>query len=333
MEGSSVKQTVNEYKHVYGQLRSKYFWHVGDQRVLMMAASSYIVNSKPFDLERYIELTSYIKKQSPLFSPLRSHQRFITAAMLEQRFDSPEEKFHELTDIYDKLVKSGFRRGPFTYIAALVLLNNDDDGSSHEASIARSLEIYNSMKKNHPFITSKNDYPLSVLLARLEEKTEQLMERIESYYRKLSDNGFRKGNDLQFLSHILSLEKGEDERNYLTDCLHIWDELKKRKIKMKRMHYPAAGLLTLIEPSAAELDKAAQWYEQLNRTKWFKWQRDMNTIMAVNFTVKEKMEEHSVFQAGIHTTMETVIQAQQAAMIAAVTAGSAAGASSSGGNN
>ncbi|WP_158282293.1 DUF4003 family protein [Salipaludibacillus keqinensis] len=322
---------LKEYMDIYKRMRSKHRWQVNDQRTLMIAASFYVVNDSAFHLQDYSDLTDYIKKKSPLFTTMRSYQRFTTAAMLDQRFDHPKEKYLELTDLYEQLVKGGFKRGTFTYIAALVMLAGDSDNSSHKTSIERSLSVYKGMKQHHPFITSKNDYPLSVLLAQLDQDIEPLMNHIEHFYRELNQNGFRKGNDLQFLSHILSIETERTPDDLTNSCVSIWEEFKRRKVKIKPMHYPEIGLLALAHASSDDLNQVEHLVYELNRMKWFKWHRDMNTIMATNFVVREKVDQNELIETGIFTTMETIIQAQQTAMIAAVAGGSAA--ATNGSNN
>lgn len=136
------------------------------------------------------------------------------------------KKFHESIELYEKLVSSGFNRSVFSYIGALVLLTQNETNSNHDESIKRFIQVYNGMKSNHCFLTSSNDYPLAVLLSNLPGSIEELMDRVEGFYEKLNKNGFRRGNDLQFLSHILALEHGMDERKLIERCVLLADEFK-----------------------------------------------------------------------------------------------------------
>jgi len=51
--------------------------------------------------------------------------------------------------------------------------------------------------------------------------------------------------------------------------------------------------------------------------------------MAVSFYVNNKLEHNSLPEAGLHTTLETLLQAQQAVMIATITDTASAANSSS----
>ncbi|MDQ0246119.1 hypothetical protein J2S09_003706 [Bacillus fengqiuensis] len=221
-------------------------------------------------------------------------------------------------------------RGTFTYIAALVMLSNTPDRRNRQECIKKSLAFYKGMKAEHLFLTSSSDYPLAVLLAKAEGSVDELIHHIELFYKKLNKSGFRKGNDLQFLSHILSLGH-ESEADLLVErCTRLFDLFKQSGSKPKAMHYPAVGLLALVDDRASEIETIRQIVHELNSEKGFKWHKDLNFIMASHFVMSEKTKNSSLLEAGIYTTLEALIQAQQAAMIAVV-AGTTTAVDSSGG--
>lgn len=112
-------------------------------------------------------------------------------------------------------------------MSALILLTKYPDEHDHEDKINRALSIYKGMKDKHVFLTSAGDYPLAVLLAGSDMETGELIDYIEAFYQKLNQAGFRKGNDLQFLSHILSLLPERDSDQLVARSLRIYDELTK----------------------------------------------------------------------------------------------------------
>ncbi|WP_181350409.1 DUF4003 family protein [Thalassobacillus sp. CUG 92003] len=330
MVPESVTEKVDRYEDIFEQLKKKLKWQ--DKRSLMVVASMYVLNGKTFNLNQFIDLSDYIKRKAGMFSSLKSAQRFTTAAMLDVRFEQPKEKFHELLSVYDKLVEGKFKRGAFTYIAALVLLTEDQDGSDHQESIQRALTIYKGMQKEHPFITSKGDYPLAVMLANLPGSPDELMNKIETFYEKLDANHFSKGNDLQFLSHILALDERNEAETLVSRSISIFDRFKTSGKKPKSMHYPEIGMLALLGDATKELAIIHEVTETLNASKPFKWYKDENVRMAVNFVISDQMEDADLLETSLYTTMETVIQAQQAAMIAVMAGGAAAASSSNGGS-
>jgi hypothetical protein len=314
----TLQNKVNEYANIYEQLYKSLKWKVSDSRTLMMVASMYVVNQKEFNLQRFLEISEGIKKNVGMFSTLNSPHRFTYAAMLDVRFDNPMEKFFEFLKIYDELIDSKFSRETFTYLCAYLLLVDETSGDLQE-KIDRSVSFYKGMKSNHFFLTSSSDYPLAVLLAHEKGSVEELLETMEHYYEKLAQNGFWKGNDLQFLSHILSLHP--NDKNTVTErCITLLDEFKRRgDIKLRKVHYPVLGLLSFLENGVHELDTIKEIHTHLNKNKLFKWNKEINLIFAVNFVMSEKIENSTLLGTNMYTIIESIIQAQQAVMIATIT--------------
>lgn len=323
-----AKNKMERYTQIYSELRERFRWKVSDPSVLMMVASLYISNNRSFDIERYNDVAEYIKNQSGLFSPLRSQSRFTFAAMLDTRFDNPKEMFPVFIAAYDRLVAGGFSKNIFTYIAAMLLITTDAKDLGSLSELARS--IYKRIREEHLFLTGHSDYPLAVMLAQNDRQTDELIFHMEDLYSRLSQNGFRKGNDLQSMSHILSMNEHSSADDLVAKSSEIFDSMKKEGIKSKAMFYPQIALLTFIEKGTNNLKEIKEIWEQLNAEKAFKWKKDINFMMAVTFVVSDKIEDSSLLQANLSTTIETLIQAQQAASIAAISSAAVASSSTGG---
>ncbi|WP_423408998.1 DUF4003 family protein [Heyndrickxia sp. MSNUG] len=323
-----AKNNMERYTQIYSQLRERYRWKVSNPSVLMMVASLYITNNCNFDIERFNDVAEHIKNESGLFSPLRSQSRFTFAALLDSKCDNPKEMFPLFIAAYDELVSAGFSRNIFTYIAAMLLIPTDAQDLGPLSDRARV--IYKKMREEHLFLTGHSDYPLAVMLAQNDRQTNELIFQMEDLYSKLSQNGFRKGNDLQSMSHILSLHENSSADDLVAKSTEIFNAMKKEGIKPKSMFYPQIALLTFIEKGMNNLTEIKEIWEQLNLVKAFKWKKDINFMMAVTFLISDKIENSSLLQKNLSTTIETLIQAQQAASIAAIS-GAAVASSSSGG--
>ncbi|WP_051359453.1 DUF4003 family protein [Paucisalibacillus globulus] len=319
-----MKTNVEEFVLAYEELKDHMKWKVTDKQILMMIASIYVLNQKPLQIERLLNLSEKIKQQASLFSPLRSYSRFTTAAVLDVNFDHPEEKIQELNDVYELFRKVKFSSGTFTYIAATILLTSG--GNETSETIQKAKVIYDGMKKEHSFLTSSSDYPLATLLAI--ESQPDIISRIEVFYEELSRNGLRKGNDLQFLSHILALGKGIDNKVLMNRAIDIIDSFKHTPLKMKSMYYPIMGMLALLPAKEFSVDSIVSIYEELNKQKEFKWHKDMNFMVSASMFVNEKMGNNQLAEASLSTIVEAVLQAQQAVMIATIAAVSASSANS-----
>ncbi|MCM3409243.1 DUF4003 family protein [Metabacillus litoralis] len=328
MLNSYLENSITNYKSVFTSLKDSYKWHA-DDKILMLVSTMYIINDKNFDIERYSHIADYIKANVGFFSYLKSTQRFTTAATLDLMTSDPKEGFGKLLNIYEKLIQEGFSRTTFTYIAAGTFLKLDD--SKIDVYIKKSFDIFRGMKEKHFFLTGSGDYPLATLLSQTGEEVSCSIERMEKYYQELHKNGFYRGDSLQFLSHILALDPNLEKENLAHKCLDVKELLINNGIKVKTAYYPYVGILALLEQPGNYIQTIKLIYDQLNSDKKFKWQKDINFMVAIVFLLKEKTEFGDLVTTGMITSIESILQAQQAAMIASVSAATAASSSSSGG--
>ncbi|MBS4193588.1 DUF4003 family protein [Lederbergia citri] len=312
---------IDNYIQIFEQLHNEMKWKVSDKKILMMIASLYSMNKKDFQYEHFFKIADEIKKRAGYFSYMRSESRYTAAAILDVNYGDPESKVSSLFELYENMIKEKFNRGIFSYVAASVLLKIAGDRDYHSL-IVKAKEIYNAMKKEHPFLTSAEDYPLAVLLAS--EFSDDVTQRTEYYYEQLNQNGFYKGNNLQFLSHILSLNNEEVEGALLSRTIHVFDSFKEKGLKQKATYYPVMGMLALLPEEELNMEDIKDVYERFNQEKHFKWQKDINLILAVSFFVKDKLKQPNLAETSLYTTIETILQAQQAAMAGSVAAAAAA---------
>ncbi|WP_175987767.1 DUF4003 family protein [Bacillus sp. Marseille-Q1617] len=314
---------TERYKDVYSDLKKRLSWKVTDQRSIMMIASLYVTDNHAFDGVRLEKMADYIKKEVGFFTTLQSHQRYIFAAMLVTRFQHPEETFKAFIETYKALVDEGFSMGAYTYISAMILVSA---GETAEDSSSRAMEVYKRMRKKHFFLTGQSDYPLAMLLAQRTQDTDLLIDHIEYFYDKLNHSGFYKGNDLQTMSHILSLVEEVDSDELVSRCTEIFDKLKEEGIRPKSMYYPQIAMLAFLTNGKDHIEAVKEIWDSLN--KEISWQKDMNFMMAVTLHLSDQMENSSLLQTNLSTTIEALLQAQQSATIAAI--GGAAAASNNG---
>ncbi|WP_421383708.1 DUF4003 family protein [Bacillus salacetis] len=326
---SDVMNKIERYKDIYSQMKSSLRWKVSDSRTFMMAASLYVTNERDFDIAHYQDLSEFIKNEVGIFSTLKSQLRFTVAAMLDTRFENPQETFAQFIEAYEDLIANGFSRGTFSYISAMAMLTHE----GRRADLASAAkDIYKKMREEHFFLTGQSDYPLAVLLAQRNQELDSMIVKIEDFYNKLDQEGFRKGNDLQSMSHILSLHENPDQQDLISRCTALYDSMKHLGIKPKASFYPQMAVLSFLSDSRDHLHGIKDIWETLNAEKQFKWHKDINFMMAVSFYISDKIEHSSMVETSLYTTIETLIQAQQAASIAAISGAAAAASAGSGSN-
>lgn len=327
----SVESVVNQYEAIYEEMKDEFKWSFMDKKVLLHAAMTYAVqNDISFDVKRFKSLSEKIKKDASLFSPLKQDKRVTVAAILETKYDDPSSNFQYMKRIYDRLIKNKFRRGSATYTTALVILSQADRIHSLDEYMEQTMVIYKGMKKEHPFITSEHDYPLAALLAAHKQDTKKLINRIEYFYESLAKNGFRKGNDLQFLSHVLSLESENDDNELIERTIAAKEAWKQSGMKHKGLHYPVTGLLALAGGDSLLFDTISETAERMNRRKSFRWEKDWNSLVAANITMQTTLDPNESLSVSMYASLDTILEAQNATMVAAATAGAVASTSTSG---
>jgi hypothetical protein len=322
----TIMRQLEQYKSIYSELSSSLKWKV-DKRSLMLIAAIYVTSSKEFNLESFLQLADYIKRELGFFSQLKSVTRYTTAATLDTMSNDSRAKFHQFIAIYEKLIEKGFKRNVYTYIAAGSLLKADF--SRIDVYIQKAADIYKGMREHHFFLTSSEDYPLAAILALNDQHEKEIITHIEEYYNTLYQMGFSMGNDLQFLSHILALNPKHQVVEKAEKCLSLINILNDVQLKIKKAFYPYIGMLTYLETPEQESKLLKEITEELNNEKLFKAYKDVNFMMSVMFLMNRMTLLGDAAKTSLNTTIETILQAQQAAMIAGITAASAAAASSS----
>lgn len=310
------RNKLNDYLKTFAELQRHLKWKVFDKRILMTIASIYVMKQKEFHIPRFLDIADEIKRKSSPTSAIRSYPRFTAAAVLDVNFVDAKKQIPRLFDLYQKFRDEKFNHSTYTYIAALIVLTNKNKQQPAETIVRHTKDIYDAMKKEHFFLTGPNDYPLATLLAM--EEHSDIISQMELYYEELNKNGFYKGNDLQFLSHILSFNRETEANDTVSRCLEIMDTFRHYGIKPKDTFYPLIGMLVLLPKKDFHMDAIISIYEALNQQ--IKWQKEMNFIIAVSLYLSAKLKNDAIAEAGIYTILETLLQAHQAVMFSTIVA-------------
>ncbi|WP_163138491.1 DUF4003 domain-containing protein [Bacillus subtilis] len=317
-----LHEKTKHYISIYAELKTKLKWKVSHDQILMLISSAYIVNKREFDFQRFYDLSSYIKSNIGSFSTLNSHHRFTVASILDIHFQhEAKQTFQTFIDVYNEMVKLGYKRDMFTYLSALILLTGKSETTNQKEQMNMGLAVYQQMKKNHYFLTSTQNVPLAVLLGENGEGL-QALQKAETCYQLLAANGFKKGQYLHQVSHILALQSEKEPEMIVSACKQIYQSITESVKKPKDYHYPDLALLTFLEEP--DIKTVLCITDELNQEKAFKRQKEMNFKIAVSLYLSEHMEKNLLMESGLYTSIETVIQAQQAAAIAAIISSTAA---------
>ncbi|SCY70029.1 MULTISPECIES: DUF4003 family protein [unclassified Lysinibacillus] len=299
-------------------------WTV-DRKIVLAIASKFVASGKTFDAIRYKNVLQEMKKQSSWMSPLRTTVGYSIAANLLEQEDTEKAVQNLLTNV-SILKEAKFRSGNFSYIGAQFLTEDEQNKKAH-AQAARTL--FDAIRKHHPFLTSYEDIPYAVLLSSPSDDVELRAETMNQYYKELRTYNFNAGNELQWLSQVLTFLSPQFDVNLAPNVVALRDTLKNQNVKVKAMHYPLLGFLAILSLTKAQLQDIIDLYHELKDLKLLKWHREFVLFMAVQIAIYDMAKVQKSLSMTIMSSIELLIQAQQAAMIAAVSAAAIASSSSS----
>lgn len=292
------------------------------------------LKEKRADAERLKEAMRIVKKNVGVFSRLRGNN-LITVATVMSLENNMEETLEKINTIYGQL-KDEFLTSEYLALAAIVIFNARERVNVQE-SIKKTRVVYEYMKKNHRFLTGSEDVTAAAMIAITSENIESTMKIAEEYYEGLKEKGYWSGNNLQTLSHIITLFNGEINENI--DKIYLMDNaLRTKGIKIKSYSLPLLGVSAFIsEDFDIFAMKVKEVNERLKTEKGFgnfTLGTDNRNMIAVGLTALSYTENLSEERKDeiINTTNNIALTIQIAIEIAVATAaaGAAAAAASSG---
>jgi hypothetical protein len=296
-----------------------------------MAINAFKAN-KEINVNEIKNFMKYVKTNTKMFSPFRINI-FIFSSILQMGYKNPEKAFIRIRDHAFLLKENGFKKSQYQPMAcytldSLLFADKIQDMAiqteSYRVSVAeKGKEVYEYMKVNHPWITGGDDYCLALIIAHANKD----MERIERVYNGLNERGLKKGNDLQSLSNILCLTD-DIETDIIDRVILFMEKSKKNGLRINTSMYTGLGLIALVEDDHKHLEHVIEVTNELKKTKKFKWIDKqllfMFAVAIVSEDLKQELSTKTVMATTLSVTIEELIMAQTAVMIAAITATTAA---------
>jgi hypothetical protein len=104
----------------------------------------------------------------------------------------------------------------------------------------------------------------------------------------------------------------ENPMDKFTDLLKIYDKFIESKFSHESFTYLCAYVLLTSEPNSdlqTRIDRSMSLYKgmksnhltQLNHNKLFKWHKDINLLMAINYLMSEKMDDPCLIGTNMYT--------------------------------
>lgn len=308
-------------------IKKEFAWQNGLTRKL--AALLYAQEGKPVDCEAIKQCHALIKQNAGIFSPFRGDMVLCLAALLSQS-PNPQEVLVETLKVYELLKRVKFHTSDFLAIAAYQIAAQSD-ASDYENVVTRTRGFYDGMKTRHFFYTGEDDYIFAAMLGLTDLDVAAGAERIEQLYTRLKGEFWDK-NSVQTLAQVLVL--GESDDNVAGRVLTLRDTLREQKIKLDKTYtLPILGILALLPVEMNTIVSDIGAAQDILRTKKGFGSLSVTTQELLLFAASMVAGDYAgnvkdgIITATISTSIKNIIIAQQAAMIAAISASSVAATS------
>lgn len=274
-----------------------------------------------------------LKERVSVFSNFRGTVRSPIAAMLATGVN-PEQTLENGLLVY-QLLKKDFWTSTYLPLAAMIIAQMAQS-SQYEEIASRTRDIYDLMKKEHPFLTSSEDSAFCALMALSEKSNEMLIEDSEQCYQNLKPNFF-SSNAVQSLSNVLALCDGLPD----VKCGKTMELFEKLRVAGHKYgtdyELPTLGILAMsgenLDEIVKEISEIDIWLSHQKGFGFFSSVSRKQRLMYAGIVAqRDYLNEESMQAAAVNGTISLIV-AQQAAMCAAVAASSAAAASSASSSN
>lgn len=143
----------------------------------------------------------------------------------------------QILKVYKMLKNVAVPSGYLSLVALIIATFADEE--DYESVIAKTKDIYDKMKKEHPFLTSGEDGPYAAMLALDAKSPEVLIQESERCFGFLKGN-FSSRNAVQGLSFVLAMGEGDS----LEKCRRFMDIY--TTFKMKGYNFGADYFLAVL---------------------------------------------------------------------------------------
>ncbi len=258
---------VAAYLETFERLRARKPWTVNT--VTFRFAALALDGAGPaIDCDRLEGTADGLRKRARLWSPLKSEIRYVVAAIVLRRGLDPAE-------IQSRMfaMRSAFRarklprRGCGPTLAALLLALQAERRPVSERQFDRLAAIYRRWRKDRFWLTTADDLPAAALHAGRDEAVETLTAGVERVYERLRTAGFRKGNALQLVAHLLAADPRGVDTGAQRFC-QIANRLKSARERAGTGRYDGTALLALTRETAQRgVDRVLEYRDRLRAAK------------------------------------------------------------------
>lgn len=313
----SLQRICENFIHNRDVIKSVFGWD--NQYIISVCASEFCSKNKLADADKLKECKKIVAKRTGIFSSFSGNVRVPMVSVLSCN-DYPEQKMDKALEIYNVLKENFYGT---EYLALLaVILTDMIPADMTEKYAVRGKNIYDLMRKEHPFITSYEDGVFAVLMAFSDKEENELIEDMENSYQ-LMRKVFSDRNALQSLTHVLALANGTP----IEKCdrmLSIYHGLEKRGRKYGRSYELAVlGALSMLSTDTngiiEDIIEVDKFLAEQKGYGIFGFEQKTRLMHAAMLVANEYSQKNNTGVATLAGTL-AMIAAQEAALCAVIIA-------------
>lgn len=292
---------------------------------LLNLSAAYTITSKEkrADVETLKSCKDLIKERTGAFSNFRGNSNCMVTAMLTVS-QNAERLLEDGLQVHEML-KEKLRDSAYLPMAAMSVARLTEK-ERYEEIVDRTKEIYDRVKKEHPFLTSAEDCSFCTLLALSDKSVDELVTEAERCYRFLTEHTRHPKNSVQSLSHVLAFYDGTAEEK-CEKVIELYEILKANGLKYgSGYELPMLGVLAMTnreyEVLAEELAEVSTWLSKQKGFGFWGYVTLKQRLMLAGMLLQE--EENEVSETALLQGSIATVVAQQTAMLAVMMSSTAA---------
>lgn len=233
--------------------------------------------------------------------------------------DDPKQLLKGALSTYDALKAAGFRSSDYLAVAAFCIAEGTPQEGRAE-TVKRAKAFYDGMRRQHFFLTGREDYIYAAMLGMSGTEVDSGAERLERIYQALKHD-YMLGNKVQALSQVLVLS--EDETQSIERFRALRGALAAKRLRMdQEFTLSSLGVLSLlpvkIDQIADEVEEVYTYLKAQRGLGAWSTMKQQRLLLAAAVVAFARLEDQSgVVAAALTTAIISIIIAQQVAIIAA----------------
>ena len=280
---------------------------------------------KVADIEKITEARKILSTKASVFSSLRNNMEMVIITKMSLS-NNPEGYIDDVIEVYNKILGKRIVEYYSFVLAALTIV---DLGKKSDADriIAKSWNIIDRMKKEHPILADEYDITFTILLAMTDKDIDTIISEMEQCYtyikKTLKINA--DSNSIQSLCELIILSDG-DLTEKCDKAKVIFDAFKDRKMKYGSYYEFASigALIGLDVPTDELVDTIIEVADEMKKNKGFgslsleNRTRLMFAAMLVSENISDKKDpiyEYAVNGTAINSSIAMIVAEEVAALI------------------